>query len=490
MTLLWAALLAFQACAGSADEASSRSCFLHNHLIEDNHILLEREPALVAGKFRKMVHSPFLFLRGTAQLFVHDVLEPGSPVFAPTRHGSFAGSRVLCTGDAHPENFGTFLAGNGTLLVDFNDFDTATWCPWWVEVRRLAVGWYVAGRMLEEQAGAVEQTRVRLAREAVAGYLEEIRRLEAGEQPVAVVEGGEVGVVFADLIRRSRRDGDILEELDDFTRLDEATGRREIFLGDVSEGEGEGIIGSRIVAVSEAERRMIEHAIVAYLDTLHPSSGFTPEMFRIKGIGRRLGAGVGSYPILRYYVLVEGPTSDPGDDWVLDVKEAVPALVFPGHEPFPRQSFARAAERVVWMTRRFQVYPDNDPLVGWAQVGDLGFHVQSRTKYQKNLDVERMIARMNRTGGGRWTEEDIRMAARLTGRMLARGHATAPTLDGPPGLGAIVEALRGDDQGFLVETMRFAVRYAPTVFEDTERLRALIEVHGPNLGFRNSPSPR
>ncbi|TVR03632.1 MAG: DUF2252 domain-containing protein [Deltaproteobacteria bacterium] len=483
------ALLALFACAGAGDEAS-RACVLHHNLIEDNHILLEREPALVAGKLRKMVSSPFLFLRGTARLFVEDALDPAGPVFLPTAYGSFAGSRVLTTGDAHPENFGTYLSGDGTLLVDFNDFDTAAFGPWWLEVRRLAVGWSVAGRMLEERAGAQEATRIRLARSAVRGYLHEIRALERGEEPVAVEEGGEVGVVFADLIRRSRRDGDILEELDDFTRLDPDTGARRIFIGDIRPPGEDGVYDSTLAPVSEAERRMVERMIARYRHTLHDAHAFPAEMFRVKGVARRLGAGVGSYPILRYYVLLEGPTDSPDDDWVIDMKEAVPATRYPGHSLYPRRSFENAAQRVVWMTRAFHVHPDNDPLLGWAHEGNLGFHMQSRTKYQKNLDVERMIDRLRRTGGGRWTTGDILEAAFLTGRILARGHALAPTLDGPPGLGAIVAALGDDDEGFERETLRFAVRYAPFVFDDTEHLRVLLEEHGPLLGFRPSAPPR
>lgn len=59
-----------------------------------------------------------------------------------------------------------------------------------------------------------------------------------------------------------------------------------------------------------------------------PSSYWT-----IKDVARRLNAGTGSTGKNRYYVLIEGPTRDPNDDVILDVKQGgrpVPFAFFSG----------------------------------------------------------------------------------------------------------------------------------------------------------------
>ncbi|MBT9555155.1 MAG: DUF2252 family protein, partial [Myxococcales bacterium] len=59
-----------------------------------------------------------------------------SPV---TRFGSAASALVPLVGDPHVENVGSYLAAKGKLVLDWNDFDTACYGPYHVDVWRLAV---------------------------------------------------------------------------------------------------------------------------------------------------------------------------------------------------------------------------------------------------------------------------------------------------------------------------------------------------------------
>ena len=61
-----------------------------------------------------------------------------------TAFGDPASSRVLLVGDPHPENIGTFRAADGTILVEWNDFDAAGYGPYEADVRRLATAMVVA----------------------------------------------------------------------------------------------------------------------------------------------------------------------------------------------------------------------------------------------------------------------------------------------------------------------------------------------------------
>jgi len=108
--------------AGCAGEAPTRARRIVEALSDDNLVFDAREPELVAAKLRKMQRGPYEWLRGTASLCWRDLMEPGGDR-PRTTFGDPLSSRVLLVGDPHPENLGTFHAADGTMFVDWNDFD-------------------------------------------------------------------------------------------------------------------------------------------------------------------------------------------------------------------------------------------------------------------------------------------------------------------------------------------------------------------------------
>src|SRR5574338_969719 len=119
---------------------------------------------------------------------------------------------------------------------------------------------------------------------------------------------------------------------------------------------------------------------LVYEDTLHPVSEATAIRVRasidawratvatpspivaspVIGVARRLGAGVSSYPLLRWYVLLEGETAASDDDVMLELKEVrdpppLPGLRRPIDAPYPRNG-----ERVVMLARELQGLVDDD----------------------------------------------------------------------------------------------------------------------------------
>ena len=79
--------------------------------------LMRADPAAFRRRFRKMASDPFAFYRGSACVFYADVIEDDDP-WADRRT-----SRVWIHGDLHAENFGTYMAGEGRLIFNVNDFD-------------------------------------------------------------------------------------------------------------------------------------------------------------------------------------------------------------------------------------------------------------------------------------------------------------------------------------------------------------------------------
>ena len=47
----------------------------------------------------------------------------------------------------------------------------------------------------------------------------------------------------------------------------------------------------------------------------------------MKDIHQKLGSGIGSLGKLRYYVLIEGPSTSTSDDVILELKQSAPSVV-------------------------------------------------------------------------------------------------------------------------------------------------------------------
>jgi uncharacterized protein (DUF2252 family) len=195
-------------------------------------------------------------------------------------------------------------------------------------------------------------------------------------------------------------------------------------------------------------------------------------------VARRLGAGVASYASLRFYVLLSGPTAEPGDDLLLEMKEVPPMRATPGRAT-RRRPFAGDAERVVAATRALQTDAGNDRFLGVARVGPQAFRIRERSGFQKGLDLDKLDERLTE---GKWTVADVVDLAHTAGRLLARGHARAYDRNGRPGLAAIRADLAGRETGFVNETQGFALDYADVVLDDAAMFHGLIVAHGPLLG--------
>lgn len=470
-----AAAAATGGCAQPAgdDPAASRRAWLHGALVDDNRRMMLREPALTAGQLRLMAAHPYDWLRGTADLFALDLTTPGSPGYRATGHGGAAAARVRLVGDPHLENVGAYRRGDGQVLADFNDFDGATFGPYWFDVRRLALSFALAARLAEDR-GLPATAAPAAARAVAEGYVEELARVAAGAAPTVIHAGTPAGTILDDLLRRADRDGGARQELTDYT---DGTPRTVVY-GVHGASPIDGVIDDETVALTAAEADLVDALMAEYPATLIDAGARPAGFFAVKGTARRLGAGVRSYPLLRFYVLVEGATADDGDDVLLELKESGDPVAYPV-DRFPDLPFVDNGERQVRLQRSLQEGDDDDPLLGWATVVGMAFKVRDRTAYQKGLSFDRLL---DKVGSADWVEADVIELARQCGRLLARGHAGAPTLDGAPAAAAIAAALDGDGDGFVDETAGFVAGYLPVVLDDFAIFGALLDDEGPLLG--------
>jgi uncharacterized protein (DUF2252 family) len=477
MVLLSSAMACSGLCSCAAEDTprlDARALWLRETLIADNRDLMEREPALTQGKLLKMATTPFNYFRGTAAIYMRDTLANG-PYNTPTALLNAQAMTVPLVGDPHPENLGTFLDAQGQMALDINDLDGATYGPYLLDVRRLALGFWILGQMaIDEDLGET------LARSCAQGYMAQLKGQELIIQSYGLGQGQVLASpIFADLIRRAERDGAAREELDEYTMLGE-DGLRTIKLGVVEPSSDPALYGDELIVASEVERRLVLTSLAQYRRSL--VEDIQPEALAIKGIARRLGAGVSSYPIKRLYVLIEGPTQAQDDDLLLEYKEILDVPVLPGLTLYPPRQATSNAERVVTLQRTLQVNDRLDEWLGYINQPPMSLRVRERTKYQKGADVARILEELN---AGELTEADLRMFAFDAGRILAAAHGRGKTMEGEPGSQVILAALaQGDDDALEAELAAFVSRYGPVTLRDYERLRALLSAYGPTLGYR------
>jgi uncharacterized protein (DUF2252 family) len=437
---------AASACAEPRDESAGdvRHVWVIGRLAEDNRLHALRDPMLVAGKLRRMQLDPYGWFRGTAALYWRDLTEPGAWAW-PTAYGDGPSSRVLVLGDPHVENLGTFRAPDGETVVDWNDFDGAAYGPYWGDVRRLAVSLVLAGGERLADPLAADTVAGAVAR----GYAGEIAALAGGAEMRVVSTG--TSVVFDELLADAIADGDTGVMLARYTRVDGLL-QRYMFVGDVAPVL-EGDIYDDTIVDPGADGAHVATLVARWRATL--AGEWPDEAFVVKAYGRRLGAGVA------IYVVLEGPTPDLADDWLLEIKETLDGVRIAGLADYGA-GFTSAGERVVFAQRAAGARPDADELLGWADLGMQSFRVRHRTGYQKGLDVGDVLGELREGAGG---VNDLATFATLTGAMLARAHVRAPTADGDAA-DVVIDRVLDDPDGFVDETAAFATAYAAQVVAD------------------------
>jgi len=134
------------------------------------------DKAAVEHKHALMAQSPSVFLRGTFYRWVQ--------VFPQKCRDLASAPEILCVGDLHIDNFGTWRDDEGRLAWGVNDFDEAARLPFTNDLVRLATSAKLALTKVKFSTGCQEILR---------GYSETINAAAAGDkgkvQPIILAEG-------------------------------------------------------------------------------------------------------------------------------------------------------------------------------------------------------------------------------------------------------------------------------------------------------------
>lgn len=275
-----------------------------------------RDPARLRRKFKLLRRDPFAFFRGTCHLFYETL--PRRAVFS-------SAPAVLVCGDLHLENFGTYKGDNRLVYFDVNDFDEAALAPCTLELVRFVASLLLAAAHLKLSAPQ--------AAKLCRGFLGAYRDAIADGKPRWVersTAGGMVKDLLHALKRRTR--GELLAR-----RTERVKGKRRLRLD------------GNHARVAPADRSRIGRLLKRFAATTGQ-----PRFYRLLDVALRI-TGNGSLGIERYVLLVEGEGS-PANNYLLDLKLALPSVLAPA-VGLRQPKWASEAQRVVGTQRILQAIP-------------------------------------------------------------------------------------------------------------------------------------
>jgi uncharacterized protein (DUF2252 family) len=403
--------------------------------------LMEADPPAFRSKFRTMARDPFAFYRGTACLFYADLAEGGAFAGADDRWVQQDGARrVWVQGDLHAENFGTYLAADGRLVFDVNDFDEAYLGHWTWDPMRFCASLALLSWQKALPDDAIDDLVARYLR----AYVEHVRHYVEVEDDTGwaltlhTASGAVLDALHAAKLstRVALLDGTTVVE-DYARRFVDAPGVRRL---------------------SASERSKVESAFARYVGTLPSSQDEPPVMFDVLDVVGRSGFGIGSAGLPAYNVLIEGFTQALDNDVVLTLKQgnvAAPSRVVT--DPEVAGYFEHHGHRTALSQRALQAHADR--FLGWTELpgtgGDAtGFVVSEYSPYEADLDWGRVDE-----------PSDVAELVEQLGRATAKIHCVSDDASEHDlvdvSVEEVVTACIGDDvDDFVGEVTSFAHAYA------------------------------
>jgi uncharacterized protein (DUF2252 family) len=410
-----------------------------------------RDPALLAGRYDRLLVSPLAFLRGSAAVMAADLASSPSTEL----------DAQLC-GDAHLSNFGLFASPERRLVFDINDFDETASGPFEWDVKRLATSIALVG----DQNGHSERERERAVLSAVRAYREAMRGFCEQKTLTVWYRTLELDALLSRMSERMPKAERKAAERTRRTAV--AKGERKSIR--MTTGEcGERRFVSRAPDIvrlddlyagsdKDAVRQGVLDLFDSYLDSLSEDRRSILNWFTLRDVARK-AVGVGSYGLGAYLLLLTGPHED--DLLVLQLKEARDSVLAPYLPNAPDENGGR---RVVSGQRRIQAA--SDAFLGWQERahpdgGVTSSYMRQYRDGKRSADVEAMDA------------AHLAVYGQLCGWTLARAHARTGD--------------RFAIAGYLGDTAEF--EEALVGFADTYRGRLAQQLTAVRAADRGVPAP-
>jgi uncharacterized protein (DUF2252 family) len=397
--------------------------------------LIEVNPRAFRRKFRKMAAEPFDFYRGSAPLFYHDVDRLDDP-WADERT-----TRVWIQGDLHAENYGTYMDAEGVLVFDVNDFDEAYLGHFTWDLQRMAASLALLGF----SKAFPDQTIRQMVETYARAYLDQVRTFagEGRDEEFRLTLENTEGAVHD--ILTGAREGTRIGLLDKLTVIEDGERR-------FKESAGE-----RRLEFGEQARVM--NAYEQYLGTIPERNRHQSVSYRVKDAVTLTGVGIGSAGLPVYSLLIEGNTQALENDVILSIKRAnVPAPSLVVRDQRIANYFEHQGHRTALSQRALQAHAD--PWLGWCELDGYGQVVQELSPYSNDIDWD----------GVTEPDEVLPLLSGL-GKATAKVHCVSDassdeTLVDFETEQAILDAVGGDDDGFVEWLCSFGADYGDLTRED------------------------
>src|SRR5262245_3431606 len=389
-----------------------------------------RVPESISERYKRMLVSPFAFLRGAAAVMAEDL-----------KHQATVGIAVQACGDCHLLNFGAFATPEENFVFDINDFDeTLAGVDFTVDLKRLVASVVVAALALKLPS---KRARV-LAAATVEAYrsrildLAKLSPLEIWHSKIDLMQ--EIERIEHRALRQklhaivSKAAGH-LEEDDNFPHL---------VKGKQARIEDRPPTIYHFTAKRDARRRIDERRVFAsYQNCLAPERRCLIERYALKDVAFKVvGVGsVGTFCAIGLFM------SGDGAPLFLQVKEAgqsVLECLGPKFEDHPGQ-------RVVEGQRVMQAA--SDVFLGWTEDETSGRYFYVRHLKNRHLGTVSELVE----------ERALGSYARLCGRTLARAHARSADP-------AVLAGYMGKTDVMDDALASFALAYAERTQLDYDRL--------------------
>ncbi|MBJ3761421.1 DUF2252 family protein [Maribius pontilimi] len=360
----------------------ARRMHIRSTLREDHASRIEQRAQGAVDKFDTLAGDVFKFFRGTALLFYRDMV--GSDQHMPT---------VMALGDVHPENFGVMPDKHGAPIFGVNDFDEVIYAPFTWDLKRGAVGFWVAA---DNVADMKRKKRRKVVKAFIKGYL-------------AAMEDYAVHATEKNDSWRMDNSPKVIRRL-----FEQAWEERKDWLwDDYLKPNGRGFRSDDELQPISGDIEKFQKAV----DALAESNGLdvpdrSPEL-RVKDVCVRHGQGTASLGLPRYYVLLEGPSKDATDDIIIEFKAArrsaleglVPPSEFNAGDKAERIAHGQAVQLA-----------HGDVFYGAVEIDGESFMSRERAPYRDDIDLDDL------------SYKSWKKYARACGAALAQAHALSDDL--------------------------------------------------------------
>ncbi|HEY2344905.1 MAG TPA: DUF2252 family protein [Xanthomonadaceae bacterium] len=360
-----------------------------SQIYSENHPYAATDSADLATKMATMTTNAYDFYRGTDGIFYQDMLTlPGSAYTTAQTGYTWLG------GDTHLDNFDAQRDSGGKAVFTACDFDEGYLGQYVWDLRRLATSMVLAGR-----ANGISDANITTAINTMVGaYVDEMGNFKGSSAELSFQLGkGNTSGVVQDTITSA--DGGSRSSL--LAKYTTVSGSTRTFQN-----------LSNLVAVSPTTYSNISSAMNAYIGSIASSKQYAASYYTVKDIHQKLGSGIGSLGKLRYYVLIQGPSTSTSDDVILELKQTSASIVATvDNGQLPAADYLNNEGNRVAMTNKAQLI-NTDVLVGYTTISGAPYYVHEKSPYQQDFDDTQL------SSSGK-----LNTAATYFGQALASAHA-------------------------------------------------------------------